>query len=382
MSVEFYRHALGAREAESVAETLRSVFLTLGPRTAEFERRFADLLDAEECVGTTSCSMGLLLALVAFGIGPGDEVITSPMTFAATSNAILHAGATPVFADAEPETGLIDPVEIERKIGPKTRAILPVHLYGQMADMRAIRELARRQDLRVIEDAAHAVESERDGVRPGHLGDAAVFSFYATKNLTSGDGGAIVVQAPEVAVKLRRLRNHGITKDAATRYGQHYRHWDMLELGYKAAMNDLDAALLLPQLDEVAARRDRRAALVARYRENLAELEGVEQIRAVGKSAHHLYPVLVPAPLRDAVLAGLGERGVGCAVNYRSVHTLSYYAERFHFRREDFPRSAAFGERTVTLPLWPDLPFEQVDRACSALREVLAGLSGSEWGNE
>jgi dTDP-4-amino-4,6-dideoxygalactose transaminase len=382
MSVEFYRHALGAREAESVAETLRSVFLTLGPRTAEFERRFADLLGAEECVGTTSCSMGLLLALVAFGIGPGDEVITSPMTFVATSNAILHAGATPVFADVDPETGLIDPVEIERKIGPKTRAILPVHLYGQMADMRAIRELSRRQDLRVIEDAAHAVESERDGVRPGQLGDAAVFSFYATKNLTSGDGGAIVVHAPEVAVKLRRLRNHGITKDAATRYGQHYRHWDMLELGYKAAMNDLDAALLLPQLDEVAARRDRRAALVARYRENLVELEAIEQIRAVGKSAHHVYPILVPAPIRDAVLAGLGERGVGSAVNYRSVHTLSYYTERFHFRREDFPKSAGFGERTVTLPLWPDLPFEQVDRACAALREVLAGLSGSERGND
>lgn len=375
MSVEFYRHALGATEAESVAETLRSVFLTLGPRTAEFERRFADLLGAEECVATTSCSTGLLLALIAFGIGPGDEVITSPMTFVATSNAILHAGATPVFVDVDPETGLIDPAAIERRIGPKTRAILPVHLYGQMADMRAIRELSRRQDLRVIEDAAHAVESERDGVRPGRLGDAAVFSFYATKNLTSGDGGAIVVHAPDVAVKLRRLRNHGITKDAATRYGQHYRHWDMLELGYKAAMNDLDAALLLPQLARVAERRDRRAALVERYRQNLADLREVVQIRAVGTSAHHLYPVLVPAASRDAVLAGLGERGVGCAVNYRSVHTLSYYAERFHFRREDFPSAAEFGERTLTLPLWPDLPLDQVDRACAELREVLAELA-------
>ena len=373
--VEFYRHALGAEEAESIALTLRSVFLTLGPRTAEFERRFAEYLEVEHVIGTNSCSAGLLIALAAFGIGPGDEVITTPMTFVATATAILHLGATPIFADIEPETGLIDPLEIERRLSPRTRAILPVHLYGQMADMRAIREIARRHDLFVIEDAAHAVESERDGVRPGQLGDAAVFSFYATKNLTSGDGGAVAVHSSEIAERLRRLRNHGITKDAATRYGQHYRHWDMLELGYKAAMNDLDAALLLPQIDKVEARREQRGRLVERYRENLAGQPQIEQIRPVGKSAHHLYTVQVPAELRDALLSGLGQRGIGCAVNYRSLHTLSYFAERLRAERDDYPRAALFGERTLTLPLWPDLPLERVDRASQALLDAITDTS-------
>jgi dTDP-4-amino-4,6-dideoxygalactose transaminase len=369
--VEFYRHALGVEEEESIALTLRSLFLTLGPRTAEFEQRFARYLEVEHVVGTNSCSAGLLIALAAFGIGPGDEVITTPMTFVATANAILHLGATPVFADVDPSSGLIDPVEVERRISERTRAVLPVHLYGQMADMRAIRELARQHDLFVIEDAAHAVEAARDGLRPGQLGDAAVFSFYATKNLTAGDGGAVAVRSSEIAERLRRLRNHGITKDAATRYGQQYRHWDMLELGYKAAMNDLDAALLLPQLDKIEARRQRRCELVERYRRNLSAEPLVAQVGSVGQSAHHLYTVQVPGELRDRLLAGLGERGVGCAVNYRSLHTLSYFRARLHTERDDFPHAARFGEQTLTLPLWPDMPFDSVDRACEALISAL-----------
>jgi UDP-4-amino-4-deoxy-L-arabinose-oxoglutarate aminotransferase len=240
-----------------------------------------------------------------------------------------------------------------------------------MADMRALSQIARRHELWLVEDAAHAVEAERDGVRPGALSDAAVFSFYATKNLTSGDGGAVAVHTEQVAERLRRLRNHGITKDAATRYGQSYRHWDMLELGYKAAMNDLDAALLLPQLDKVLERRERRARLVARYRERLAPVPEITQIEAVGRSAHHLYAVLTRASQRDATLAGLGERGVGCAVNYRSLHTLTYFSRRLEYDRDDLPRAAEFGERTLTLPLWPDLSIEQVDHACDALCAAL-----------
>ncbi|MFZ5896368.1 MAG: DegT/DnrJ/EryC1/StrS family aminotransferase [Myxococcota bacterium] len=371
--VEFYRHALGSEEVESIVETLHSLFLTLGPRTAEFERCFATFMGSEHAVGTNSCSAGLVLALRALDIGPGDEVITTPMTFVSTPNAVLHVGANVVFVDVERRTGLIDPAAVERAITARTRAILPVHLYGQMADMRAIAAIARRNDLRVVEDAAHAVEAERDGVKPGQLADMAVFSFYATKNLTSGDGGAIALHSTALAERLRRLRNHGITKDAATRYGQSYRHWDMLELGYKAAMNDLDAALLIPQLSRVRERWQRRCQLVARYRQLLANEPRVELIEPAGESAHHLFAIKVAPETRDPLLAELGARGIGCAVNYRSVHTLSYF-EKLGHRRDDYPQAADFGERTLTLPLWPDMPLASVDTAVAELRASLDAL--------
>lgn len=369
--VEFYRHGLGEAELESVGQTLSSLFLTLGPRVADFERRFAEYLGAEHCVGVSSCSMALLLTLKAFGVGDGDEVITTPMTFIATSNAVLHAGAKPVFADIEPGTGLLDPNAVEAAITDRTKAVIAVHLYGQLADMKALRALCERRGLVLIEDAAHAVETERDGIRTAELGDAAVFSFYATKNLTSGDGGAIVLHDREAAERLRRLRNHGVTKDAASRHGGSYRHWDMVDLGFKAAMTDVEAALLLPQLEGIDARRDAREERALRYRELLADEPRVQLIEPVGTSAHHLFAVLVPEGRRDSVLDGLGERQVGCAINYRSVHTLAYYRDTFGYRPEDFPVSASFGERTISLPMWPALPLDDVSRVVSALRESL-----------
>ena len=263
--VEFFRHTLGAPEVASVGETLASIFLTLGPRTAEFERRLAERLQVEHVVGLTSCSVGLVLALRVAGIGPGDEVVTTPMTFVATPNAALQVGATPVFADIDPRTGLIDAERVEAAITPRTRALLAVSLYGQLPDFRRLRAIADRHGLLLVHDAAHALEATRDGMRSADLADLTAYSFYATKNITCGDGGALAVHDAALAEPLRRLRNHGITKDAATRYGQRYRHWDMVELGYKAAMTDIEAALLLPQLDRIDAQRDRRQALVERY---------------------------------------------------------------------------------------------------------------------
>lgn len=370
--VEFYRHCLGAEEQASIKATLESIFITLGPRTAEFEKRFAEYLGIPQVIGVNSCSNGLVLALHALGVGDGDEVITTPMTFIATSNAALHVGADVRFADCDPRTGLIDPAAVRAAITPKTKAIIAVHLYGQLADMRALRAIADEHGLKLVEDAAHAVESEKDGVRTAQLADATCFSFYATKNVTSGDGGAIAVHDEALAVRLRHLRNHGMTKDAATRYGQRYTHWDMTELGYKCVMKDLEAALLLPQLPHIEARRALRQALVERYEARLRSVPGVELVERSGKSAHHLMAILVPEAQRDRVLAELGARKIGCGVNYRAVHTLSYYRERYGFRAEDFPHAARFGARTVTLPLWPYLPPEQVDVVVEALREILA----------
>jgi dTDP-4-amino-4,6-dideoxygalactose transaminase len=370
-SIEFYRHGLGEAELSSLDQTLRSLFLTLGPRVREFEQRFSEYLGVAECVGVSSCSMGLILTLRAFDIGPGDEVITTPMSFVATSNAILHVGARPVFADIDPRTGLIDPEQVARKIGPRTRAILPVHLYGQLADMRALRRLADRHQLVLIEDAAHAVEAERDGVRTAQLGDAAVFSFYATKNLTSGDGGAVAVHDRALAEALRNLRNHGMSKDAVSRHGSAYQHWDMLELGYKAAMTDLNAALLLPQLGGIRARHALRAELVAHYERLLRALPEVELVLRTGRSAHHLFPVLLPRGTRELVLRWFGRCRIGCAVNYRSIHTLAYYRRRFAYTADAFPKAADFGERTLSLPLWPFMPHAHVERVVQALTQAL-----------
>jgi len=369
--VEFFRHTLGAAELASVKETLDSVFLTLGPRVGVFEKRLAEYLEVEDVVGLSSCSMALILALRVAGIGPGHEVITTPMTFVATPNSVLQVGATPVFVDIEAQTGLIDPARVEAAITPRTRAVLSVDLYGQLADLRALRQIADRHGLVLIDDAAHALEAERDGARVAHLADLTAFSFYATKNLTCGDGGALAVRDTRLADQLRRLRNHGITKDAASRYGRGYTHWDMVELGYKAAMTDIEAALLLPQLDRIDEQRERREMLVQRYERQFAGSTAVQLVPRVGRSAHHLFALLVPAALRDAALTGLGRRKIGCTVNYRSVHTLRYFREAFGIPREALPVASEFGDRTLSLPLWPNLPPGDVDVVVEGLEAAL-----------
>jgi len=317
------------------------------------------------------------LALEAAGVSHGDEVITTTYTFAATAAVVRYLDAHPRLIDIDPRTLNIDVNAIEAAINEHTKAIIPVHVAGQAADMDPILEIAEKHNLVVLQDAAHALPTYYKGRLIGSFGDMTAFSFYATKNLTCGDGGALAVHDPALAARLRSLRNHGITKDAASRYGQAYRHWDMVELGYKAALTDVQAALLLPQLLHLEARRARRQALVERYERELAGHEHVRLVARRGTSAHHLFTVQVPAPLRDAVLAGLGRRRVGCAVNYRAVHALAYYRDTFGFSPQDYPRAFAFGERTVTLPLYPDLPPDDVSEVVGALdealREALAG---------
>ncbi len=383
--VEFYRHQLGTDEAESWRSVLETLFLTLGPQVAAFEKELGAYLvrgrsDATppQVVGTSCCSMGLLLALAAHDVGPGDEVITTPMTFAATANAILHLGATPVLVDVEPQTGLIDPAAVRAAIGPRTRGIMAVHLYGQLADVRALREIADRNALFLIEDSAHGIEMERDGLRPGDLGDAAVFSFYATKNLTSGDGGAIATRKPELADRLRRLRNHGVSKAAADRHGGIYQHWDLVELGYKANLTDLDAALLRPQLPKAEAKRDRRQALVERYEQLLRDAVGRRVptvsrrgvpwlVERRGRSSHHLFTIQPPPAIRDEMLVALGKAGIGTAVNYRAIHTLTYLKERLALPRGALPVAEEIGDRTISLPLYPTLTDAEQARVVAAV---------------
>ncbi len=376
--IEFFRHSIDERDIERLGNVLRSIFLTTGAEVEEFEKLFARYLGTSHAVGVTSCTAALHLSLIALGVGPGDEVITTPMSFCATSNAIIHAGAEPVFVDVEEETGNINAELIEQAITRKTKAIIPVHLYGQMCDMKRIHEIARQYNLRIIEDAAHAIESERDGIRVGQLADTACFSFYATKNITSGEGGAITTSEGSLAEQLRMLRLHGIDRGAADRYTRKYQHWDMPLLGWKYNMDNIQAALLIGQIERIEELWNKRDHLWQLYEQELGGIKGIRILTTLPgvKHARHLFTVLVPAGRRDRILWRLQERNIGVAVNYRPIHLLKYYRESFGYREGVFPVAEEIGRRTISLPLYPSLREEEVLYIVRVLKEELGATTG------
>ena len=376
MKVEFYKHPLGQEEIDSIAEVLRSTFLTSGPKTKQFEAEFAAYMHAKYCVGVTSWTMGGFIALKALGFEDGDEVITTPMTFMATANIIIEAGLTPVFVDVEPGTGNIDCTKIERAITPRTRAILPVHLYGQMCDMRAMSAIAKRHKLAIIEDCAHCVEGTRDGIRPGELSDMAVFSFYATKNLACGEGGAITTNSEALYENLLKLRLHGMNKSAADRYSVRFKHYDMEQLGYKCNMFDIQAAILLPQLPRLTERLARREEVCQAYTQGLANVPGITMPDVLPNSVHgrHLFTIQVDPEIRDEVLNVLQDRGIGVAVNFRSINRLTFYKENFDVPDGTFPNAERIGDSTVTLPLYTLLKPEEIEYVISEVKQVVAEL--------
>ncbi len=381
MKVEFYKHPLGEEEITALADVIHSTFLTTGPRTKDFEAKFAEYMRAQYCVGVTSWTMGGFIALKALGIRPGDEVITTPMTFMATSNIIIECGATPVFVDVEPETGNISCDAIEAAITPRTKAILPVHLYGQMCDMRRMSAIAKEHGLAIVEDCAHSVESERDGIKPGELSEMAVFSFYATKNLASGEGGAITTNDKSLFEKLMVLRQHGMNKSAADRYSARFKHYDMEMLGYKCNMFDIQAAILLPQIPHLAERLERREYVCNRYEEGFKNAEGIALPPVLPNSVHgrHLFTIWVDPEIRDIVLSDLQDRGIGVAVNFRSINRLSYYKEHFDMPDGTFPSAEHIGDSTITLPLYTKLSDAEIDHVIAqvkeSVRECAANLS-------
>ncbi len=372
MKIDFFKHNLGSDEKKKVLECLDGIFLTTGSYVAEFEHRFAEYLNLKYAVGLNSCTAALHLSLLALGIGPGDEVITTPMTFIATATAIMHTGATPIFVDVEPDTGLIDPGKIEDAITARTRAIMPVHLYGQMCDMKKIKKIANRHKLKIVEDAAHCIEGERDGVKPGQLGDVACFSFYATKNITSGEGGAVATNSKKIADKVRMLRQHGMSKEAADRYTGVYHHWDMVECGWKYNMDNIQASLLLPQMDKIDINWGKRKSLYAAYIKLIDTVPGVTypRIAAKSKSAYHLFTIWVNPGKRDNILHHFGMKGIGITVNYRAIHLLSYFRKKFSFKRGDFPIAEEIGSRTITLPFWIGLKKIQLENITKVLRQI------------
>lgn len=363
MKVEFFRHGLGQDEKESVLETLDSLFLTTGPKTRQFEKEFSQYLGLSRAVGLSSCSTGLFLALKAWDTGAGDQVIVPAMTFIATANAVLTAGAEVLFCDVDKETALMDlnMVEDLLKWNRNVKAVIPVHLYGQMVDMKSLRELTDRYGVKILEDSAHCIEGERDGIKPGHLGDAAAFSFYATKNITCGEGGAVACNDAGLADRLKVLRLHGMSKSAEDRHVK-YNHWDMEMLGYKGNMYDIEAALLLPQLPKIESQWQRREKICRRYENAFAEA-GIDFPRTSPgvKSARHLFTIWAPRGKRDAFLEYLQRQEIGVAVNYRAVHLRTFYRETFGFKPGDFPVAEEIGERTLSIPLYPRLEDREAD---------------------
>jgi len=371
--VPFFMHDLGQAELDSIAQVLAGPILTTGEWVARFEHRFAEYLGVRHAIAVTSCTGAIHLSLLALGIGPGDEVITTPMTFIATATGIMEAGAKPVFVDVEPETGNLDATQIEAAITDRTRAILPVHLYGQMCDMQAIRKIADSYNLKVIEDAAHCVEGKRSGVGTGQLGDTACYSFYATKNLTCGEGGAVVTNDDALADKLRLLRLHGMNKNANDRHKEGYKHWDMTALGWKYNMDNIQAAILLPQMDRLEENWRSRQELARQYEKRLWDIPNISRPRTLPGVDHswHLFPVWIGAGLRDRAIDALQQMGISVMVNYRAIHLLTFFSETFGFKPGDFPVAEKIGDANLSLPFYPNMPLDHVDLVTEALARVM-----------
>ena len=377
MNVAFYRHSVNDDDVAAVAAAMREPMLTTGARVHAFEKRFAEYTHNEYAVGVMSCTHALELALRVRGVGPGDEVITTPLTFVATTNATVHSGATPVFVDVEESTGNIDAALVEAAVTPRTRAILVVHLYGVLCDMRRLRRIADRHGIALIEDSAHCVEGVRDGVRPGNLGDIACFSFYATKNITCGEGGMLTVHDEKQADLLASLALHGMSKTAESRMEGKYAHWDVEVPGYKANMPNVLAAMLENQLTRIESLWAERDRICAAYEQAFADIEGVTfPVAPSGcRSARHLFTIWVDPLRRDEVILALNARGVGVTVNYRAVHLLRYYRETLGFERGMFPVAERIGDSTITLPLYPGLTDDEVDYVIRNVRESVAALA-------
>lgn len=383
MGEEFLPFARPSISREAIAEVvacLESGWITTGPRVRKFEQLLADYLGAPHVLALSSATAGLHLALLALDLQPGDEVITTPMTFAATLNTIVLAGGRPVLVDVEPHTYNMDVARLARALTPRTRAIAPVHFAGLPVDLDPLYALAEHHGLRVIEDAAHAIGAEYRGRRLGSFGDTQVFSFHPNKNITTGEGGAIATRDAKFADRLRRLRFHGMDREAWNRFGKSgNQHYEIVEPGFKYNMMDIQAALGLHQLPALEGFIARRAALAARYQRLLAGWPQWSLPRAATyphRHAWHLYtPLLNPEAAgmdRDAFMQALKERNIGTGLHYRAVHLHPYYRERFGFKRGDFPVAESIGDRIVSLPLFPDMTEADQDRVVAALREVFA----------
>ncbi len=370
---------VGEAEIEEVVDSLRSGWLGTGPKVARFEEMFRQYVGAKYAMAVNSCTAGLHLSMVVAGLNPGDEVITTPMTFCATVNSIIHAGATPVLVDCDRATMLIDPQRIEDAITPRTRAILPVHLCGRPCDMDAIMDIASRHHLLVIEDAAHAIETVYKAQKIGNIGHLTVFSFYVTKNVITGEGGMVTTNIPEFADKVKVFALHGMSKDAWKRFSDEgYKHYQVVECGFKYNMMDLQAAIGIHQLARVEQNWQKRKLIWNQYNAAFKDLP----IATPGdtapntRHAYHLYTVLIDEQQtgvsRDAFLDRMTKHNIGVGVHYLSIPEHPYYQQTFGWKPEDYPHSMKIGRQSVSLPLSAKLTEQDQQDVITAVKVSLA----------
>jgi dTDP-4-amino-4,6-dideoxygalactose transaminase len=374
----FGRPVIGEAEIEEVVDSLRSGWIGTGPKVQRFEQHLVEYLGVPYARCVSSCTAALMLGLKVLGIGRGDEVIVPTMTFIASANSVEHLGATPVFVDSDPGTGLIDLDAAEAAIGERTRAIMPVHLSGRPLDMDAVNALRDRHGLHVIEDAAHAIGAEWRGTRIGGHGNLAAYSFYVTKNITTIEGGALATQSIDLAERIERLALHGLSLGAWQRFSdQGYRHYEVEEPGFKFNMTDIQAAVGLHQLPHLNEWIDERRRVWQRYDELLADLplDLPAPAEEGTRHARHLYQVLVRPEAgisRDALMTHLTRRKIGVGVHYRACHLHPYYRDRYGLTSDAFPVATHISDRTLSLPLAPDLSDDDVLDVAAALRSAFS----------
>jgi len=365
-------------EIAEVVDCMRRRWLGTGPKVQQFEKDFAAFKGTRHSVALNSCTAALQLAMRAARIGPGDEVITTPMTFCATVNAIIHCGATPVLADCDSQTMNILPGEIAKKVTERTKAIVPVHFAGRCCDMDSILEIIRSFDLLLIEDCAHAIEAEYHGRKAGTFGDIGCFSFYATKNIVTGEGGMVVTQDDRLAERIKILGLHGMSKDAWMRFSDDgFKHYQVIHAGFKHNMMDIQAAMGIHQLKRVDAYWSRRKQIWDIYNQSFSDLPCFlpPAFEPDTKHACHLYILSIDieklGKSRDWVLNALAAENIGAGVHYVPVHLHPFYRKTYGWTRGDFPNAEWLGERVISLPISPALDDDDVRDIVTAVRKIL-----------
>lgn len=365
-------------EISEVVASMRSGWLGTGAKVKAFEELFCRYKGSGYAIAVNSCTAALHLSVLAIGIKPGDEIIMPTMTFAATANAVIHAGGRPVFVDCQRDTMNIDPADIVRKITRRTKAIIPVHFAGRPCNMVAIMDIARKKRLKVIEDCAHAIEGKYHGQPTGTFGNLGVFSFYVTKNITTGEGGMVITNTQEYADKIKVLALHGMSKDAWGRFSDKgYKHYQIVYAGFKYNMMDIQAAIGIHQLPRIERYWQRRRAIWGRYNRSFKNLPVITPLPAEADTKHsfHLYTLLLDIDNlkigRDEFLHKMTRSNIGVGVHYIALHLHPFYRKAFGYRKGDFPNAEWISQRTVSLPLSAKLNDGDVEKVINSVRQIL-----------
>lgn len=368
--------AISDEEIGEVIKVLKSGWLTTGPKVKEFEENMQIYTGSKKAIGLTSCTGGLHTSLAALGIGPGDEVIVPTYTFVATAHVVEWLGAKPVLVDVEPDTFNIDPEKIEKAITSKTKAIIPVHFAGHSCEMDKIKEIANKNNLFVVEDAAHAVGTEYKNIKIGNHSDCSVFSFYVTKNMTTAEGGMVVTNNQELGDKIKRMSYFGVDKDAFNRYSEKGSwYYEVVETGFKYNMDNIQGAMGVEQLKKLNSFIEKRRELAKYYNELLKDIpEIITPVeKEYTKHAYHLYPIILDSTVikRDDFITKLREYKVGTSVHFIPLHMHPYYKNKYGFEEDSFPTATSIFNREISLPMYPLMEKEDVEYVVNAIKDIL-----------